>query len=289
MKRLICSFSGGRTSGYMTYRVLEEWKDQYDEITVLFANTGLEHEKTLEFVHNCDKHFGFNTVWLEAITHMERGKGQTHRVVTFETASRNGEPYYDFVRKNGIPNVGAPKCTNALKENPLRSYIRTELGHTKKDYDQCIGIRVDEIDRMTFSSSVTGKVLYPLVSWEIDKPFVLAWWAQQGFDLELSEHLGNCVTCFKKSDRKLMTIAKNNPEFFEPMQNMERDLGTCGPYYARTGEFPKFFRKNRTTADIIAVSKEPFEEFSEKPKQFSILDDLDISNGCVESCEVGVL
>lgn len=83
------SFSGGRTSGYMTKRLIDEFSHKYDFV-VTFANTGMEHEKTLEFVNNCDKFFGFNTVWLEAdVCHGER-KGSQFKVVTFETAARGG-------------------------------------------------------------------------------------------------------------------------------------------------------------------------------------------------------
>ena len=70
-KTLVISFSGGRTSGYMTKKLLET-KKKWKEVLVLFANTGQEHEKTLEFINNCDQQFGFNTVWLEAVTHKIR-------------------------------------------------------------------------------------------------------------------------------------------------------------------------------------------------------------------------
>lgn len=299
MNRLICSFSGGRTSGYMTWRVLQQMRDQYDEITVLFANTGLEHEKTLEFVNNCDKYFGFNTVWLEAVTNMERGKGETHKVVTFETANRDGEPYYRYAEKHGIPDVSGAKCTASLKINPMRSYVRDVLGHTKKDYKQCIGIRADEIDRMQDPRSPAGKgLMYPLVSWGVTKGQVLDWWAAQEFGLDLPEHLGNCVTCFKKSDRKLYTIAKHYPEYFEPFAKMERDLSMSGPRARNTGVPQRFFRKHRTTADIIASSKTPFIEWTPTTAQLQIgmfsmdemaIDDLDLSGGCEESCEVGAI
>lgn len=59
--RLLVLFSGGRTSAYMTYRILKEYADQY-EIVVCFANTGRENPETLDFVRDCDQHFGFNTV-----------------------------------------------------------------------------------------------------------------------------------------------------------------------------------------------------------------------------------
>lgn len=287
MTRLICSFSGGRTSAYMTWRVLQEWRDQYDEITVLFANTGLEHKKTLEFVKNCDEHFGFNTVWLEAVIDPTLGVGNKHKVVSFQTASRNGEPYYDHCAKHGIPSVAAPKCTASLKLDPMRAYLRDALGHARRDYEQCVGIRADEIDRMQDPTSRRGKgLLYPLVKWGVTKAQVLDWWAAQSFDLDLPEYLGNCVTCFKKSDRKLMTIAKRHPEYFEPMARMEKDHATAG----NRGEYQNFFRKNRNTADIIASSKQPFIEWTPTTAQQQIgmfsLDELDVSNGCTESCEV---
>jgi len=60
---------------------------------VVVANTGLESEKTLEFVKKNSEYFGFECVWVEAITNPFWGKGVTAKVVTFETASRKGEPF----------------------------------------------------------------------------------------------------------------------------------------------------------------------------------------------------
>ena len=273
----------------MTLRVLTEWRERYDQINVIFANTGLEHEKTLEFVNNCDKHFGFNTVWVEAVIDQEVGVGTTHKIVTFETANRDGQPYYDQAKKHGLPNVARPHCTEGLKLNPVRSYVRDVLGHKRRDYHQCLGIRVDEMDRMLPEAKRRG-IKYPLVSWGVTKQQILDWWADQDFDLELPEHLGNCVTCFKKSDRKLFTIAKHNPEFFEPMQKMETDLSENNRAYFRTGVVGAFFRNKRTTADIIATSQHPFIEWTPTTEQMQMglfsLDELDISNGCTESCEI---
>lgn len=287
MKRLLVSFSGGRTSGYMTWRILQEWRDRYDDIVVLFANTGCEHEKTLEFVHNCDRHFGFNTVWLEAVVNKKMGEGTRHKVVTFETASREGEPYEEAIKKFGIPSHGYPWCTRDLKLNPLRSYVRS-IGWGAGTYDQAIGIRVDEIDRM--SDGAEGqRLLYPLVGWGVTKTMVLDWWASQDFDLDIPEHHGNCVFCFKKSDRKLFTIAKENPEFLEFPARMESLYSMCGTPAKRHGP-QVFFRKYRSTQDIIASSKEPFTPWrpSDQINQMGLfsLDELDISNGCSESCEV---
>ena len=49
-KKLSISFSGGKTSAYMTKWLMDNKKQDYDEIVVTFANTGQENEETLEFV-----------------------------------------------------------------------------------------------------------------------------------------------------------------------------------------------------------------------------------------------
>ena len=41
-KKLLVSFSGGRTSGYMTKTVIDKYSNEYD-IKVVFANTGFEN------------------------------------------------------------------------------------------------------------------------------------------------------------------------------------------------------------------------------------------------------
>lgn len=52
------SFSGGLTSAYMTAWIKQNYSESH-QIIVTYANTGLEHEKTLEFIRNCDEQLGF--------------------------------------------------------------------------------------------------------------------------------------------------------------------------------------------------------------------------------------
>lgn len=65
------SFSGGRTSGYMTKLLLDNWSDRYDFI-VTFANTGLEHPQ-----HRFPRlHAGFEIVPHEVLPEVSRHKPQ---------------------------------------------------------------------------------------------------------------------------------------------------------------------------------------------------------------------
>ena len=62
----VISFSGGRTSGLMLYRILEAHGGTLpDDVKVVFCNTGKEREETLEFVERCSQRWGVPVVWLE--------------------------------------------------------------------------------------------------------------------------------------------------------------------------------------------------------------------------------
>ena len=52
--RALVSFSGGRTSAYMLWRILHAHGGALPpDFVVAFANTGREREETLRFVHEC--------------------------------------------------------------------------------------------------------------------------------------------------------------------------------------------------------------------------------------------
>lgn len=285
--RIAISFSGGRTSAVMTKLLLEQCRDTH-EIIVTFANTGCEHPATLDFVRDCDKHFGFGTVWLEAVVNPETGKGIRHRVVTYETASRAGEPFRDYIAKHGLPNASSPACTGRLKEDVMQSYVKA-IGWKLKTFDWAIGIRADEIDRMS-SKMGERRFIYPLVKAGYTKERVIQECRTWPFDLRLpGEHYGNCVWCWKKSNRKLFTVAKNNPEFFIFPAMMDM---IYSKYRNReAGQSPqgdrRMFRQHRNTFDIIRLAREGnFEEFTDK-NQLEFDPRYDVGSGCGESCEIG--
>ncbi len=186
-----------------------------------------------------------------------------------------------MIKKYGIPNNDWPHCNRELKINPINSYIRS-LG-LPTSTPRAIGIRSDEIDRMNNKALKSGEIIYPLIKWHpITKEEVRHWWNGREFDLDIPEHFGNCVTCWKKSNRKLMTIAVQEPERFDFFRRMEK--------YSETGprdESRVFFRGYNTVDDIFEMTKGGFQIFEDKmPElQLRLLDPIDFTNGCDDSCE----
>ena len=62
----LISFSGGRTSGFMLWQILQAYEGKLpDDIHVVFANTGKECNETLDFVRDCEEKWSVPIIWLE--------------------------------------------------------------------------------------------------------------------------------------------------------------------------------------------------------------------------------
>jgi hypothetical protein len=286
MENLLVTVSGGKTSAYMAMLIESRMSEKYN-ILYIFANTGQEHEKTLEFVDKVGKTLGLDLVWVEAVVHGDR-IASTAKVVDFDSASRSGEPFKSVIEKYGIPNKAYPHCNREMKLNPIHDCAKHYFNGEK--YKTAIGIRIDETRRVSKNaeSAHSDGIIYPLIDWwPTDKMDVNDWWEDQDFNLDIPEHYGNCVTCWKKSDRKLFTIITEEPERFDFFREME----LLHPHSGHNdGERKRvFFRKNRSTNDMFAeCDVADFKRFVESSggqlKLFGY--DLDADGGCSESCEL---
>lgn len=279
-EKLLVSFSGGETSGYMLQWIKKHWSEKYD-IKYVFANTGEENEETLLFTKKCQEYFDIDLIWVEAVFHKEKGKGTTHRVVDFQSAERSNKLFMEMAAVYGIPNQMFPHCNRELKLAPIKSYLRS-IGWKK--YQTAIGIRNDEIDRVN-SNKEKYRLLYPLVTNQpMTKPKINFWWSQQPFRLNLKGYQGNCKTCWKKGDNKLYQIAKENRDFFNSFKEVEDTYANFIPDgRSFTNEKITFFRRGRSV-DQILKEAENFngvvrDDSAEMNYQTSILD-YDESESC---------
>ena len=250
MNKILISFSGGRTSAFMCKLILEHstYKD-YEKLFV-FANTGKEREETLSFVDQVDKEFNLNLVWVEADIPPTKGEGTNYRIVDFESASRNGEPFETLIQKFGLPSKYFRHCTRDLKEIPIHKYAKSIFGN---DYLTAIGIRADEKHRI----GSDPKKIYPLAEIGIDEKIVRSFWERQTFDLGLKDYEGNCDLCFLKSNRKKLTLISENPNIVDWWNEMELKYGN--------EKQSKFAADRGTTIlDLVEMAKTNFTKARDK-------------------------
>lgn len=274
--RLQVSFSGGGTSGYMLHYLWFEWPERkHWDIKVVFANTGKEAEETLLFINQCSEYWNIPIVWVEAVPYTEKGWGVKAKVVSFETASRKGEPFEAMIRKLGIPTTKWPFCSDQLKAEAMKAYMRN-IGW--RNYYTAIGIRNDEVDRIS-SKAKKDRLIYPLISFcPVDKPKIMDWWSRQPFSLKVPIGKGNCDNCWKKNLLTLCHNARRDPASFDWWQKMTDNYGHFNPRNVRLSPPFNFFRGNLSPADILSLSKLPDDQIKQKAKKQKL-------NGCSESCE----
>lgn len=62
----VINFSGGRSSAYMLYHILDAHDGKLpNSAVVCFANTGKERPETLDFVKECGERWNVPITWLE--------------------------------------------------------------------------------------------------------------------------------------------------------------------------------------------------------------------------------
>ncbi len=204
----VISFSGGRTSAYLLWRVLQANNGLPDQAIVCFANTGKEEEATLEFVRDCSTNWNVPIHWVEY-----RGDDPKFAEVTFETASRNGEPFEQLiVKKKYLPNPVTRFCTIELKIRAIHKFLKSKGWKHNENMDW-VGIRADEPRR----AAKIARERTPLVTAGITAKDVGEFWAWQPFDLMLPNNNGktmhgNCDLCFLKGYQQTLSLIQEKPE-----------------------------------------------------------------------------
>lgn len=219
------SFSGGRTSGYMLYKILQAFDRKLPEgIHVVFADTGKEHSGTYDFVKECSGRWGVKIEWLSM-------------------------PYDGFntpfdaliAKKKYLPNPRTRFCTEFLKVRPIQKFMISQ-GYNR--WTNVVGLRADEpnrVKKLLYRCEKHYSNVAPLWEEGITKGDVLSWWSQQEFDLGIPPGCGNCIGCFMKGRDTLISIEQRNP-------------GTLKWWAEKEQEIKATFRpKNRrmTYADMI--------------------------------------
>lgn len=226
------SFSGGRTSAYMLWRILHAHDGTLPpDLKACFANTGKEMPETLDFVRDCGEHWGVDIHWLE---YRWREGEHFFAEVDHASASRKGEPFELLIKaRSALPNVMTRFCTQELK---IRTMHRYAVSIGMRDFSNVVGLRADEPARVARmrdrnDSGVDDcEVLMPLHAAGITKRNIETFWRQQNFRLNLASVKGmtpfsNCDLCFLKGEKLISGIMRERPDLAHWWIDKENQTG----------------------------------------------------------------
>ena len=273
MKHIV-SFSGGRTSAYLAHLLKQKQINEGWDVEYVFMDTGAEHPKTYDFIRNCVDHFDIDLVCIRPVIHEELGVGTTYKEVPIESLKWDLSVWDQMTNKYGNPYAPLGGfCTDRLKTTIYKKYI--------KQFDETttwIGIRADEKRRLKAREGVR----YLAEISPMDKIDIIGWWRQMPFDLEIEEHLGNCVFCIKKGVNKVALAIKDEPELakeWEQMTKTSREMGWNDDGSPITAMY-------RGKLDINGISK-MYEDVDRGELHMSLTHAKRFESGsCTESCEV---
>lgn len=261
----VISFSGGRTSAYMTLEVLK----MHPNAEVIYMDTGAEHPKTYEFIRNFSREFNIKITCLRVVPSAKMRKASTYEHLTVDEIGPDLKPWKRMLRKYGHPYVGGAFCTDRMKTVPFTKYCDAWYG--RGNYDRWLGIRIDEQARL--QNRQKGFHYLADIS-DFEKQDVLDWWSEQSFDLGIQEHLGNCVFCIKKSLQKVALAVKDEPELAQEFWKMIQDEDKK--------EDKVMYRSSRSLGEVIAlfegVSRDELASRMRSMRQYD-------TGSCSESCE----
>lgn len=288
MKQVI-SFSGGRTSAYLVYlmeqkRINEGWDVEY-----IFMDTGAEHPKTYDFLRDVVSNWGIKLTCLQGDFDQPVGEGHSYNVVSVNDLKHdpvNGT-YGQMMNKYGVPTIASAWCTSRMKEETHNKYCNDVYG--KGNYVTWLGMRIDEPRRLHIGKNPRLRYLAEISDFE--KSDILQWWKEQPFNLQIDEHLGNCVFCFKKMNAKVALAERDEPELFKAWlksienasERLNNEVWVDDIFGSYKRKIPKgtMYREHKTANDVIAT----FKMFSDDDLRQHVYRNLKDSGTCSESCE----
>jgi hypothetical protein len=317
IKKHVVSFSGGRTSAYLCHVMLEKFgKDNVDFVFMDTAAEHQETYSFIkkcvdyfdidlvclqaDFNQPLGEGHSYNIVPVESL----------------KQDLVNG-PYAQMVKKYGIPTVKSAWCTSRMKEEthnkycadkypdnnfitvigmradePKRYYGKTAWNAIKGhpyDWQEAHKIFLGKSDLWIAANAKEAlalrrqalesvKIKYLCEFSDFSKPDVNDFWSGMLFDLEIEDHLGNCVFCMKKSIGKIALAQRDEPE----LESQFNQMIQAGSGRLNTGEIKKgvMYRGLNSLESIKII----YQDASREEIKNSLKSMKD-NSACSESCE----
>tara|TARA_R110002153_G_scaffold31530_1_gene95897 strand:+ start:367 stop:1242 length:876 start_codon:yes stop_codon:yes gene_type:complete len=284
-KNIFCSVSAGYSSVMMAVKIKEWYPDH--NIIFAMANTSKERLESLDFMNQSDKLYSLNMKWIEAEFH-DKGVGVTAKIVSYKNLKTKGEIFEAGIKKLGIPSNVNKWCNRDMKLTPLKKYADSVFG--LNNYSIAVGLRIDEIDRVR-KDYKDNNVFYPLMDNKISKKERNKFWESQPIKIDIPAYKGNCDLCFEKSNRKLMTIIKEEPDtaiwwdtMIKKYSHIPKENSPSYNDLLKENNGMTFYRGYKTIQDLVKMAEQPF---SKATDEYIYQNDLfDLEGDCGSGCNV---
>ena len=284
-KNIFCSVSAGYSSVMMAVKIKEWYPDH--NIIFAMANTSKESIESLAFMNECDNLYNLKIKWIEADFH-DKGVGVTAKVVSYKNLKTKGEIFETGIKKLGIPSNVNKWCNRDMKLTPLKKYADSVFG--LNNYSIAVGLRIDEIDRVR-KDYKDNNVFYPLMDNKISKKERNKFWDNEPIKITIPAYKGNCDLCFEKSNRKLMTIIKEEPDkaiwwdsMIKKYSHIEKENSPSYNDLLKENNGMTFYRGYKTIDDLVEMAQQPF---SKATDEYIYKNDLfDLEDECGSGCKV---
>lgn len=284
-KNIFCSVSAGYSSVMMAVKIKEWYPDH--KIIFAMANTSKERLESLAFMNECDNLYNLKMKWIEAEFH-DKGVGVTAKVVSYNNLKTKGEIFEAGIKKLGIPSNVNKWCNRDMKLTPLKKYADSVFG--LNNYSIAVGLRIDEVDRVR-KDYKENNVFYPLMDYKISKKERNKFWENQPIKIDIPAYKGNCDLCFEKSNRKLMTIIKEEPDtaiwwdtMIKKYSHIPKENSPSYNDLLKENNGMTFYRGYNTIQDLVKMAEQPF---SKATDEYIYQNDLfDLEGDCGSGCSV---
>lgn len=200
----IAWFSGGVTSAVACKLALK----QYNDVEIVFIETGSHHPDLLRFKDDCEKWFN-------------------QKITVIQSKYKN---HFEVFEKTGVlsmPNY--TPCTTLLKVRPRQEFESNhpEITHYIWGFES--GTKEENRAKKMCDRYPEYKHIFPLIENKLNKESCLALIEQAGIKIPemylKGYHNNNCIGCVRGGAGYWNKIRVDFPEHFKRMSEIERKIG----------------------------------------------------------------
>lgn len=203
MKKYISWFSCGAASAVASKIALKE----YDNVRIIYQDTGSEHPDNKRFLQECQDWFG--------------------QEIEITKSDKYKDIWDVFQKTRYLAGIAGARCTTELKKNVANKIINWGANQEHEVF----GYTIDEKHRVERfkQNNPERKIVTPLIDKGLNKEDCLGmlWKAKIKIPAmyELGYNNNNCIGCVKGKSGYWNKIRIDFPEVFERMAKQERELG----------------------------------------------------------------